>query len=140
MVERLNRRSELPTSLVRLLGTSPLFNDVPWDNSSPAPFEGVRSWCKSKRNNQTILLLLNIIGSILDSDSRRIGSNPVGATILMHPWDISRPSAFQAEVGQGSTGRMLHFQSLESSGAGLPLRKHVGRAVSHAKVRVRVLK
>ena len=56
------------------------------------------------------LLLLNIIGSILDSDSRRIGSNPVGATILiMHPWDISRPSAFQAEVGQGSTGRMLQF-------------------------------
>ena len=26
------------------------------------------------------LLLLNIIGSILDSDSRRIGPNPVGAT------------------------------------------------------------
>jgi hypothetical protein len=29
---------------------------------------------------------------------------------------------------------------VESSGTGLTLRKHVGRAVSHAKVRVKVLK
>jgi hypothetical protein len=25
----------------------------------------------------------------------------------MHRWDISRPSALQAEIGQGSTGTML---------------------------------
>ena len=32
-----------------------------------------------EEEQQTALMLLNIIGSILDSDSRRIGSNPVGA-------------------------------------------------------------
>ena len=47
-----------------------------------------------KTNPAPISLLLNIIGSILDSDSRRGGSNPSGATILNVQWCIGRTGVF----------------------------------------------
>ena len=62
-----------------------IYDDVPWDNSSPAPFEGVRSWCKSKWNKTLVILLPYSITVIMsDSESEDGCSILSGATISMH--------------------------------------------------------